>query len=281
MRENTQKNEKEEKDREFSKLNLKLRNRPFSFLSPSISWISVWNCDQSNRILYRSNWQITNHITSHITPLWPLKMDTRWFLHLLALPLLLTLPTTHSSTWTQFRQNRQHHGFVTTSTPPPKLKIIAYHTGNYVTSSPAISSDGKTIYVGSLDRHLHAINVETGQMIWKYKTGSSINSSPCISPDGSIIFVGSNDHKLHAVDARNGEKIWEYLTENWVWSSPTINSAGKVVFVGSLDGKMYAINVADGSKNFTYDTGGEIWSSPILSNDETILYFGSLDKVHI
>ena len=198
-----------------------------------------------------------------------------YLLYLLLTPLLLGCT---SSSWTTFRQNRQHHGF-SSSTLSPKLKKFEYLTGNGVTSSPALSKDGLTMYVGSWDTYLHAIDLTTGKRKWRYKTDSNINSSPTIHPSGHTVYIGSYDHYVHAIDAATGDLKWKYETQNWVHSSPAVLSDGSVIFVGSLDGQMHCINNKDGSKNFTYDTGDEIWSSPVLSYDENTLYWGSYDNI--
>jgi len=65
-----------------------------------------------------------------------------------------------------------------------------------VRSGPAIAADG-TVYVGSLDRKLYAIN-QDGSLKWIFTTGNYLNSSsPAIDADGTV-YVGSFDHKLYA-----------------------------------------------------------------------------------
>ncbi len=62
-----------------------------------------------------------------------------------------------------------------------------YSTGNAVYSSPAIGADG-TIYVGSDDTYLYAINPD-GIFKWSYQTGSYVRSSPAIGAEGTIYDV--------------------------------------------------------------------------------------------
>jgi outer membrane protein assembly factor BamB len=147
---------------------------------------------------------------------------------------LLTLQANiATSTWKTFRQNRQRTGGRSIPVAPATATKFEYKTGNYVTSSAALSGNGKILYIGSLDSYLHAVDTTTGKRIWRYKTGANIHSSPCIHPSGNTIYIGSNDHYLHAVDASTGKKKWMYETGNWVYSSPTVSSDGKTVFVGS------------------------------------------------
>ncbi len=63
-------------------------------------------------------------------------------------------------------------------------------------STPAIGSAG-TVYVGSWDKTLYAINGKTGVKQWEIDTGGVVRSSPAIGPDGTV-YVGSSDKKLYA-----------------------------------------------------------------------------------
>ena len=75
-----------------------------------------------------------------------------------------------------------------------------FRTDSYIYSSPAIGSDG-TIYVGSYDNYLYAINPD-GSLKWKYKTDEWIDSSPAIGSDGTI-YVGSKDGCLYAIQGES------------------------------------------------------------------------------
>ena len=43
-------------------------------------------------------------------------------------------------------------------------------------SSPALGADG-TIYVGSNDKHLHAVAEGNGALKWKYETGAYVGET--------------------------------------------------------------------------------------------------------
>jgi len=144
-------------------------------------------------------------------------------------------------------------------------------TAGYVESSPAIGSDG-TIYVGSWDNKLYAINSD-GTKKWEFLTAGYVNPSPAIGSDGTI-YIGSNDDKLYAINS-DGTKKWEFLIGRDVNSSPAIGSDG-TIYIGSYDNKLYAIN-SDGTKKWEFSTGGNVNSSPAIGSDGTI-YVGSDDK---
>ena len=91
----------------------------------------------------------------------------------------------------------------------PGTVLWEFETGDAV-SSPAIGSDG-TVYVGSADNKLYAINGKSGDKLWEFETGSQVNSSPAIGSDGTV-YVGSWDNKLYAINGKSGVKLWEFET---------------------------------------------------------------------
>ena len=118
------------------------------------------------------------------------------------------------------------------------VKLWEFETGGYVLSSPAIGSDG-TVYVGSYDNKLYAINGKSGVKLWEFETGWGVRSSPAIGSDGTV-YVGADDKKLYAINGKRGVKRWEFKTGGSVGSSPAIGSDG-TVYIGSGDKKLYAI----------------------------------------
>ena len=107
-----------------------------------------------------------------------------------------------------------------------------------VISSPVLGNDG-TVYVGSMDRKVYALNGQTGSMRWEFETGGVVSSSPTVGV-GGIVYVGSADGKLYALDGQSGVKKWEFLTEGDVYSSPVLSSGGNIYF-GSYDRQVYAV----------------------------------------
>jgi outer membrane protein assembly factor BamB len=75
--------------------------------------------------------------------------------------------------------------------------IWEFKTRGIVFSSPAIGTDG-TVYVGSGDEKLYAINGKSGVKLWEFETGGLVHSSPAVGSDGTV-YVGSDDKKLYAI----------------------------------------------------------------------------------
>ena len=66
-------------------------------------------------------------------------------------------------------------------------------------STPAIGPDG-TVYVGSWDNKLYAINPTDGTKLWDFNTSSNVTASPAIGSDGRIYF-GSKDYFFYALNS--------------------------------------------------------------------------------
>jgi outer membrane protein assembly factor BamB len=146
----------------------------------------------------------------------------------------------------------------------------SYATGDAVSSSPAIGSDG-TVYVGSNDGNLYAINSD-GTLKWNYPL-NGVFSSPAVGFDGTI-YVGTWDNYLYAINP-DGTFKWSYETGNAIDSSPAIDS-DETIYVAAYDGYLYAVN-PDGTFKWSFMVGGAVWSSPAIGSDGTI-YMGSDDS---
>ena len=106
-----------------------------------------------------------------------------------------------------------------TAKEPPPIKpgtvIWEFDAGDDVFSSPAIGSDG-TVYVGSVDKKLYAINGKTGVNIWEFDAGDKVYSSPAIGSDGTV-YLGSWDKKLYAIKTNSkgpAKSPWPMFGQN-------------------------------------------------------------------
>ena len=149
-------------------------------------------------------------------------------------------------------------------------EVWIFPTGDKIYSSPAIAQDG-TIYIGSDDGHLYALD-PNGTLIWPpFSAQGGIFSSPAIGDDGTI-YVGSYDDNLYAINPDNGTQKWFFPTEDNVLSTPAFDKNG-IIYVGSNDGKLYAIT-PEGEEKWSKENLGEMVSSPAIGEDNTI-YVGA------
>ena len=142
-----------------------------------------------------------------------------------------------------------------------------FETEDELRGSPTYH-DG-TIYAGSYDKHLYAIDAETGELKWKYQTEGGIPGKAEIFEDN--VYFGSEDQNMHVVSTKTGKATWTRPTNGPVRSSPKISQGH--VFIGSDDGYMYAINLNSRNLIWKAEAASAIRSTPFISNEN--VYFGS------
>ncbi len=170
--------------------------------------------------------------------------------------------------WAMFHHDLGHSGSTDSSDTLPQgtLKWV-FSTGGAIHSSPAVA-DG-TVYVGSSDSKLYALDAATGAKRWEYKTESWVESSPIIA--GGVVYFGSNDGRLYALDAKSGKKLWDFKTAYPVMSAPAV--ADGIVYFGADDYYIYALDALEGTKIWAFNTNSHVTSSPVVANG--IVYSGS------
>ncbi len=126
-----------------------------------------------------------------------------------------------------------------------------------------------SIYVGSYDNNLYAINAADGKFQWKYPTGGGIVSRPGVY-EGNVYF-GSEDRSLHVVGARSGKLVWNYNSDGAIRSSPRI--AEGHVFFGSDDHYLHAVKLMTGRPAWKFETTSPIRSTPFVTNE--LVYVGN------
>jgi len=216
--------------------------------------------------------------------------------HLLgyALAFLLSLPA-FCGDGSTFRGDARHSGVYDAAGVAAFSKVKwQFHTGGQVTSSPAVV--GGTVFVGSADGNLYAIDRESGAQKWKFETKGRVVSSPAVA--GGVVYFNSYDGYFYAVEAASGQLKWKFQTEGerrftakhlhgsqpaeesmpdpWdcYLSSPVVWSG--VVYFGSGDGNIYAVNAATGALNWKVKTGDVVHASPAIADGT--LYVGSWDS---
>jgi outer membrane protein assembly factor BamB len=133
-------------------------------------------------------------------------------------------------------------------------------TPGYVTSSPALGSDG-TVYVASFDHKLYALDPDTGAVRWSFSTDAHIYGSPALATNAegqtSAIFITSTDGSVYAIHP-SGRLLWRYDTGDPIRSSPVLgrkpHGGGQILYVGSSNGKLYALYAANGRRRWSFDT---------------------------
>lgn len=166
-------------------------------------------------------------------------------------------PASDSSDGAMFRANLQRTGVYFSESVRELTQLLwKFQAGGGIISSPAIA-DG-TVYFGSNDGYLYALDIVTGKEKWKFGTGSAVRSSPAVG--NKVVYIGSADGNLYAVATKTGQEKWKFKTAGTIASSPAITDG--VVYIGSYDGHLYAVNIKTGEEKWKFKTGRGIKSSP-------------------
>ena len=129
----------------------------------------------------------------------------------------------------------------------------------------AAAVDGERVVFGSADHFVYALDRKTGAERWRHDTRADVNATPLI--DGGRIYIGNRGAGLYALDAASGTEIWRlYFWGSWVESTPVI--AEGVLYIGSSDlRRVSAIDPADGHVRWRSDVRGWSWGTPLVVGD--------------
>jgi outer membrane protein assembly factor BamB/ketosteroid isomerase-like protein len=144
-----------------------------------------------------------------------------------------------------------------------------------IRASAVTVADG-TLYLGTHDGHVLALDAETGARRWAFKTKDSVLAAPALA--GGKLFVGCYDGRVHALDAATGRELWAYDTHAPVTSTPV--PVGDVVVVGSRSYDLLGLDAATGREVWKR----YIWYSWIESTAavrDGVAYLGSSDAAKV
>jgi outer membrane protein assembly factor BamB/tRNA A-37 threonylcarbamoyl transferase component Bud32 len=187
----------------------------------------------------------------------------------------------------------RHNGLVTLTPGSGALAgtglVWKFQTEDEVRSSAMVSSSApsgpsgpsgsgspagaaSTVYIGSYDKHLYALDARTGQMQWRFATDEGICATPALWKQ--LVIVGSEDFNVYAVQAASGQEAWTYRTWQHVRASPRVY--GEALYIGSDDGFLHALEPRSGRPLWKFRAWRPVRSSAAYA--EGLLYFGSDDE---
>ena len=153
---------------------------------------------------------------------------------------------------------------------------------DFFLSSPVVDASNKnaTVYFGSSDGNLYALDAATGALKCKFKTNGIIHTSPAIY--NGVVYIGSWDTYLYAIDAQTGKEKWKFKTQEQpvahllegIQASPAVYDS--VVYLGARDGYFYALNANTGTLLWKYNADNSwVLTTPAIQNGT--VYFGTSD----
>lgn len=143
-----------------------------------------------------------------------------------------------------------------------------FQTGDKIWSTIVV--DGDTLYVGSFDKKLYALNTVDGSQRWQFEVGGAIGSALLVYND--TVYIGSFDGRFYAVNAADGSLRWqsEVAATSWFWAKPVVYNS--VIYAPNLDGKVYFLDAETGREVAgAVDLMSPISSSPVVVGDRVVV----------
>ncbi|WP_142860751.1 outer membrane protein assembly factor BamB family protein [Salinigranum halophilum] len=157
--------------------------------------------------------------------------------------------------------------------PAPTCNIDwQFDTSGSVVSSPAVARG--TVFVGSQNGRLYALDTADGTELWTADLGSGIRSSPAVADETVIVGCTGTNETIYALSTVDGTVQWSLDAGEIVSSSPAVVDG--TVYIGTNRNAVSALSVEDGTTHWTADVGGNVRSSPAVVDDT--VYFGSDDR---
>jgi outer membrane protein assembly factor BamB len=158
-----------------------------------------------------------------------------------------------------------------------KRELPKLDGGAWDTAAPCPVIEGDVLYLPSAYGVVHAIDVRSGEVLWKNRVGGKVRASVAVG--GGRVFVGSLGNVVYALDAKSGDDLWSFDTGSKVTTPPVI--AGELVVAGTRDrSTLFALDARDGKPAW------ESWwwlswveSAPVLVDG--VLYIGSSDSSRV
>jgi outer membrane protein assembly factor BamB len=138
-------------------------------------------------------------------------------------------------------------------------------------SSP--TAGGGSVFVGSADRWVRALDAGDGAERWASLALSLFSPATSLAFDGESVFAADISGGVYRLDANDGERRWSYqLNEVVIRSSPVVS--GSSVLLGLGDGRLVAIDVSSGHLVWESDPSPGLVGTIALSTDAAIVVKG-------
>jgi len=158
--------------------------------------------------------------------------------------------------------------------------LWSFDSGAAIRSTATISGD--SIYFGTREGKVHALNLHSGSERWSVKTGGAVNGQ-LLAADNRIVFASGSGHII-ALDAGNGDEIWriatgrEFASDDWDYYLASAILAEDTLYIGSTSGMVYGLALATGDIVWQYDIGSAVHTRPALVGDH--LYISAARGLH-
>lgn len=178
--------------------------------------------------------------------------------------------------WPMYGYDAGRTGYHPAATGPEDAVEVNWQTrtdGDFL-SSPVVAE--QTVYVGSSEGRLRAMDVADGTERWSLDLDGAINV-PVAVADG-VVYAGTTGERLHAVDAsggtsafgfRFGARRWTTEVDSSVLSPPAVTD--ERVYAATVAGTLRAFDADSGTVEWEYAGSGKQFSAPAVGDDRVYL----------
>ncbi|MGL4595641.1 MAG: PQQ-binding-like beta-propeller repeat protein [Thermoguttaceae bacterium] len=170
--------------------------------------------------------------------------------------------------WPLVRGNRESTGTPDeTVTIPKTLSTLWTFTlkKGWFQATPIIAAE--TVFVGSSDIGMHAINLHDGKELWSFPVESGILAPATYfrdANDSEYLFFADADGTFYAIDTKTGKERWQFKAKGTLDNGANIDIKTKRVLFGSESGSLYALNIHDGSLAWQFEINDQIRCFPSI-----------------
>ncbi|HEV3087391.1 MAG TPA: PQQ-binding-like beta-propeller repeat protein [Candidatus Elarobacter sp.] len=144
--------------------------------------------------------------------------------------------------------------------------------GSWDYGSPAPLVAGGTVYVGTADGVMHAVDARTGAPRWRYRARGPIRSSA--AADAQHLYFGDRSGAVTALHRSNGKELWRRQTGGPIVMAPV--PFEDTILIGSRGSELMALSKASGAVRWRrFYWASWIESAPALAGGTA--YVGSSD----
>jgi outer membrane protein assembly factor BamB len=144
------------------------------------------------------------------------------------------------------------------------------------TAGTAPSAGGGSLFIGSGDRRVRALDAADGTERWAALALSLFSPATALAFDDQSVFAADIAGGLYRLDAADGGRAWSYhLNEVVLRSSPVVS--GDSVLLGLGDGRLIAIDVASGHLVWQSALSPGLVGTIALASDAVIAVKGGRD----
>jgi eukaryotic-like serine/threonine-protein kinase len=146
-------------------------------------------------------------------------------------------------------------------------EIAKFKAGDKIWGTPAVDPVTNTLFIGSYDKKLYALDLTDLKEKWSVTTEGSVVCTPLV--DNGTVYFGSFDRNIYALDTTTGNEKWTFRGGNWFWAQPVLFKGN--LYAGCLDHFVYVLDPATGDKIDSFDLKGPLAAPPVIV--ENLLVF--------